>query len=173
MNMRHKENREIVKYVITLLLVLAISIVVAISVGNDRIISLSSEFHYALLTTGATLLGFIITDISVLFACMENAIIKRLWQNHYLDNTFRVVLTEAASCLMMITASIGCLIFENLIAKYILKWVEIISLFQSLIYLAVCIFKLAIIFEDMRKDNKKHANSSKMSNDLSASDIKS
>ena len=143
------------KYVFILISFIAIAIFLAEKIGVDRIISLDASAHLAIFGAGATLLGFIITDVSVLFACLDNEIIRKLWDNHYLDNTFRFAVSEATSCFIMMASSIMKVVLDEITdVTNAICFAEMISVFCTLLFLMLCICELVFVIKAIKDTSK-------------------
>lgn len=149
-----KEKRELIRHIIKFAISSVASAILTCFLQCNGMLNLNNDFHLAVFTSGATLLGFIITYESVLFACAGIPTVKALWKNNYLDNTCRAAFTEAICCLGMIVTSIFCVLLDQKCPSVmnIFRCLEIFFVFESLFYIAVSIRTLYYVVIALKKD---------------------
>lgn len=135
--------------IITSILLIKFSII-----NLDKNILKSENFQYNAISMSATISGFLFTGISILISVMDKSRIKRLWDNHYLDNLYRAAFVGMISNIITIAMAI-VLICCNICykAKNIIIQIEIITLIVGLVFFAWCIKQLIFILPKMNDKN--------------------
>lgn len=137
--------------IITSILLIKFSII-----DLDKDILKSENFQYNVISMSATISGFLFTGISILISVMDKTRIKRLWDNHFLDNLYRAAFVGMISNIITIVLAI-ILLCCNLgyKAKNIIIEIEITALIVGLVFFAWCIKQLIFILPRMNdRDNK-------------------
>ncbi len=116
----------------------------------------SENFQYNAISMSATIGGFLFTGISILISVIDKDRIKRLWENHYLDNLYRAAFVGMISNVITIVIAIFlicsnkfCKIRNNIIS------VEITTLIVGLVFFAWCIKQLIFLLPRINDKNKK------------------
>ena len=146
--------------VIVLVLILALSAVISFFVigliydNIYKIITQNDDFLYNAISFSAVIGGFLFTGVGILISAIDKERIKRLWDNHYLDNMYRFailgiifnVITFLVSWLIILVKSPT----EEL--NKALVYIEISSLILGVVSFLVCIAYLISIMKKLHDD---------------------
>ena len=120
----------------------------------EKIKSLGDDFQYNVISMSSIIGGFLFTGISILISVIDKESIKRLWDNHYLDNLYRTAFVGMLSNIVSLVSSLVLLCFtlDKEIIDTVIQ-IEIVSLIYGLSLFAWCIKKLiSIIIKLKPKD---------------------
>lgn len=119
-------------------------------VDIEKIVLLGNDLQYNLISTSATIGGFLFTGISILISVLEKDRIKRLWDNHYLDNIYRTAIMGIGFNIITIFASLVLLwgMVTEKITILIVK-IEICTTILGLLYFVWCVVDLVFILGKM------------------------
>lgn len=143
------------KLVSVILVVLAISalLIKYNIIDLSKVVEKGDDFQYNAISTSAIIGGFLFTGISVLISAIDKDRIKRLWNNHYLDNLYRISFLGIISNVITIFAAIILLGFsKNPNRIWIFVAIEILSLILGVILFVWCVKHLTFILKRMKDD---------------------
>lgn len=123
-----------------------------------RIKELGNDFQYNLISTSATIGGFLFTGVSILISAIGNGRIERLWEHNYLNNVYRAAVVGIVANVLTILAALATVFLvldEN--TQLLIIRAEIISVLVSLIFFICSVFDLVFILSRM-KPNKQNIN---------------
>ena len=124
-------------------------------VDLKQIKELCKDFQYNLISTSATIGGFLFTGVSILISAIGNERIERLWEHNYLNNVYRAAAVGIAANVVTILAALATvfLVLEESVQLLIIR-TEIISVLISLIFFICSVFDLVFILSRMKSNNK-------------------
>jgi len=142
---------------ITLIGVLVLSVGVSISLfispffDITKFEKLAPDFHYNAISMSAIIAGFLFTGISILISAIDKERIKRLWDNHYLDNLCRSAFTGMIANVVTIIVAF-LLIFLDVCQKAIdiLIQIEIATLITGTVLFIWCIKFLIFVIAKIK-----------------------
>ncbi|MCM1333469.1 MAG: hypothetical protein NC084_06160 [Bacteroides sp.] len=152
----NKTNRNnwislIVTLIITILVIVVLCESSVLSLHNVQ--SLGNDFQYNIISTSSTIAGFLFTAISILLSALNKDRIKRLWENHYLDNLYRFAFVGIVANIISIIVAIVILCFS--IAEtfaWMVAMIEMVSLAVGIVFFTCCTFKLLRLVNKMKTD---------------------
>lgn len=113
-----------------------------------KIRSYTEEFHYNLISTSAIIGGFLFTGISILISIIDKPRIKRLWDNHYLDNLYWYGFGGMIANVITIISALSILLIDlHTDALLSLLYIEIISLIFGIVFFLCCLRCLIFIIK--------------------------
>ena len=116
-----------------------------------KVLELGNDFHYNTISASALIGGFLFTGISILISALSNERIKRLWDNHYLDNLYHAAfIGMSANVITIIDALIILCINVSEKATRILIYIEIALLFTSIVFIIWCIIQLVSVIKRLK-----------------------
>lgn len=143
---------------IKITLVLVLSIVFSCIIVNTNLINITAvveettEFQYNLISMSSIIGGFLFTGISILISTIDKERIKRLWDNHYLDNLYRSAFVGMISNVLTIFVSFLYLVCHlSTELKLVIIRIEIILVFVGLVFFVWCIKFLVSIISKLRE----------------------
>lgn len=149
------------KLIVVFILSLVASLLLTNSLYVDlsQILLLGNDLQYNLISTSATIAGFLFTGVSILISAIANKRIERLWNNAYLNNLYRsAFIGIVANVLTIICALI--MVFFVLSEDCMLRIVqaEIIAVLISVVFFGWCVLDLIFILANMKPtdDNEGH-----------------
>ena len=143
-----------------------LSVVLALSLGATilltftslvdvtKIKKLGNDFQYNLISTSATIGGFLFTGVSILISAIGNKRIERLWDHNYLNNVYRAAIVGIAANVATILAALAMLflILEEK-AQLIIIRVEIVTVLTSVIFFIWSVLDLVFVLSRMKSTN--------------------
>lgn len=143
---------------IKIILVLVLSIAFSCIMVNTNVINIMSiveeatEFQYNLISMSSIIGGFLFTGISILISTIDKSRIKRLWDNHYLDNLYRSAFVGMISNVLTIFVSFLYLVCDlSAEIKLMIIRIEIVLVFVGLVFFVWCIKFLVSIISKLRE----------------------
>lgn len=116
-----------------------------------QILVLGNDLQYNLISTSATIGGFLFTGISILISSISNKRIGRLWNYNYLDNVYRAAFVGIlANILTILSALIMLFLTLDDKVKTIFIRIELITVLYSLIFFGWCVFDLIYMLTRMK-----------------------
>lgn len=113
------------------------------------------DLHYNLISTAATIGGFLFTGVTILISAISNERVERLWENDYLNNLYRAafvgILANVATILSAL-ASLFLLLSEKW-GLYMIQ-VEIITILVGIVFFVWSGCDLIFILSKMRKQSR-------------------
>lgn len=117
--------------------------------------NLGDDLHYNLISTAATIGGFLFTGVTILISAISNERVERLWENAYLNNLYRAafvgILANVATILSAL-ASLFLLLSEEW-SLYVIQ-VEIITILIGIVFFVWSGCDLVFILSKMRKQTR-------------------
>ena len=117
--------------------------------------NLGDDLHYNLISTAATIGGFLFTGVTILISAISNERVERLWENDYLNNLYRAafvgILANVATILSAL-ASLFLLLSEEW-DLYMIR-VEIITMLVGIVFFVWSGCDLIFILSKMRKQSR-------------------
>lgn len=128
---------------IWLISVFLLSIVGAISFIKSpyfdlvQVNGLAPAFHFNLITQSSIFGGCLFAGLGILISVIEIDRIKRLWDNHYLDNLYRsAVIGMTANLITVVAAeSLVFLKFSEQVSRFLVN-IEVVSSFIGIVFFA-------------------------------------
>ena len=146
---------------IKLFSVLFISIIISYLFTTSSLVDLATinnlgdDLHYNLISTAATIGGFLFTGVTILISAISNERVERLWENDYLNNLYRAafvgILANVATILSAL-ASLFLLLSEEW-DLYMIR-VEIITMLVGIVFFVWSGCDLIFILSKMRKQSR-------------------
>ena len=114
--------------------------------------NLKQEYQYNLLSTSATIGGFLFAGISVLISVTENKKIDIFWNNNYLNNMYRAAITGIVANIVTIVAAFSSisLVLTDSFRLQMIR-LEIISVIVSIVFFIWCVWDIAFIISTMKQ----------------------
>ena len=114
--------------------------------------NLGDDLHYNLISTAATIGGFLFTGVTILISAISNERVERLWENDYLNNLYRAAFVGIIANVATILSALVSL-FLLLSEKWSLYMVqtEIITILVGIVFFVWCGCDLVFILSKMRK----------------------
>ncbi len=141
---------------ISVVIIVLISVILLIKydiIDLSKVIQKGDDFQYNAISSSAIIGGFLFTGISVLISAIDKERIKRLWNNHYLDNLYRASFLGITSNVVTIITAIILLCFSISKSKeWIFVSVEIASLILGITLFIWCVKQLIFILKRMKDD---------------------
>ena len=118
--------------------------------------NLSNDLHYNLISTAATIGGFLFTGVTILISAISNERVERLWENDYLNNLYRAAFVGILANVATILSALASL-FLLLSEKWSLHMiqVEIITILVGIVFFVWSGCDLVFILSKMRKQSTK------------------
>lgn len=143
-----------------------LAIVLALSLASTTFLTFSSlvdltmiqelgnDIQFNLISTSATIGGFLFTGISILISAIGNKRIERLWDHNYLNNVYRAATVGISANVATILAALAMLflVLEEKIQLIIVR-VEIISILTSVIFFIWSVLDLVFVLSSMKNKN--------------------
>lgn len=119
-----------------------------------KIKELGNDIHFNLISTSATIGGFLFTGISILISAIGNKRIERLWDHNYLNNVYRSATVGIATNIATILAALAMLflVLEEKVQLIIIR-IEIITVLTSVIFFIWCVLDLVFVLSSMKNKN--------------------
>ena len=146
---------------IKLFSVLFISVIISYLFTTSSLVDLATiknlgdDLHYNLISTAATIGGFLFTGVTILISAISNERVERLWENDYLNNLYRAafvgILANVATILSAL-ASLFLLLSEEW-DLYMIR-VEIITMLVGIVFFVWSGCDLIFILSKMRKQSR-------------------
>lgn len=151
-------RRNLVVFCVSIIIPIVLSIILfKLSVVDiDGIILEGKSFQYNVISYSAIIAGFLFTGISILISAIDKERIKRLWDNHYLDNLYRSAMLGIMMNVVSITLALSlavCCISESIII-WLLR-IEVTAIVIGLVQFVWCVNQL---FKIVRKLKTKPQN---------------
>lgn len=117
--------------------------------------NLSNDLHYNLISTAATIGGFLFTGVTILISAISNERVERLWENDYLNNLYRAAFVGILANVATILSALASL-FLLLSEKWSLHMiqVEIITILVGIVFFVWSGCDLVFILSKMRKQSR-------------------
>lgn len=117
--------------------------------------NLGDDLHYNLISTAATIGGFLFTGVTILISAISNERVERLWENAYLNNLYRAAFVGILANVATILSALASL-FLLLSEKWSLYMVqaEIITILVGIIFFVWSGCDLIFILSKMRKQSR-------------------
>lgn len=117
--------------------------------------NLSNDLHYNLISTAATIGGFLFTGVTILISAISNKRVERLWENDYLNNLYRAAFVGILANVATILSALASL-FLLLSEKWSLHMiqVEIITILVGIVFFVWSGCDLVFILSKMRKQSR-------------------
>lgn len=109
----------------------------------NGIVTAGKEFQYNIISFSAVIAGFLFTGISILISAIDKDRIRRLWDNHYLDNLYRsamVGICANIASIVLAFISFTCCLSDNLRILFIK--IEVVSIIIGLVQFVWCVVQL-------------------------------
>lgn len=150
-----RKNWFIIVLVLVASLVLTSALTCSSLVDLTKIKAFDRDFHYNLISTSATIGGFLFTGVSILISAVGNERIERLWNHNYLNNVYRVAIVGIVANIVTILAALSILflVLEEKIQLQVIR-IEIIAVLISLVFFIWSVFELVFILSRMKKKDK-------------------
>jgi hypothetical protein len=113
--------------------------------------NLKQEYQYNLLSTSATIGGFLFAGISVLISVTENKKIDIFWNENYLNNMYRAAIMGIVANIVTIVAAFSSisLVLADSFRLQMIR-LEIISVIVSIVFFIWCVWDIAFIISKMK-----------------------
>lgn len=123
-------------------------------VDLTKIKELGNDIHFNLISTSATIGGFLFTGISILISAIGNKRIERLWDHNYLNNVYRAATVGIAANIATILAALAMLflVLEEKIQLILIR-IEIITVLTSVIFFIWSVLDLVFVLSSMKNKN--------------------
>lgn len=149
-----QKNRIILIIVFLASLAATITLTFTPFIDLKQIKDLGNDFQYNLISTSATIGGFLFTGVSILISAIGNKRIERLWEHNYLNNVYRAASVGIAAnvATMLAALSILFLVLEETIQLVIIR-IEIIAVLISVIFFIWSVLDLVYILSRMKNQS--------------------
>ena len=142
---------------ITLGVVLILSILATTLLTFSSLVDLSTirnlgiDIQFNLISTSATIGGFLFTGISILISAIGNKRIERLWDHNYLNNVYRAATVGITANVATILAALAMLflVLEEKTQLIILR-IEIITVLTSVLFFIWSVLDLVFVLSRMK-----------------------
>lgn len=120
-------------------------------VDLEKIKKLGNDFQYNLISTSATIGGFLFTGVSILISAIGNKRIERLWDHNYLNNVYRAAMLGIAANVATILSALATifLVLKETVQLIIIR-VEIITVLISIIFFIWSVLDLVFVLSGMK-----------------------
>ena len=123
-------------------------------VDVTKIKELGNDFQYNLISTSATIGGFLFTGVSILISAIGNKRIERLWDHNYLNNVYRAAIVGLAANVATILAALAMLfLMLEEKAQLIIIRIEIVTVLTSVIFFIWSVLDLVFVLSRMKSTN--------------------
>ena len=123
-------------------------------VDVTKIKELGNDFQYNLISTSATIGGFLFTGVSILISAIGNKRIERLWDHNYLNNVYRAAIVGIAANVATILAALAMLfLMLEEKAQLIIIRIEIVTVLTSVIFFIWSVLDLVFVLSRMKSTN--------------------
>ena len=142
------------KVIFLLIITLAVSVLLmSLSILDiDRILCLGNEFQYNAISLSAIIGGFLFTGISILLSLIDREGIKRLWENHYLDNIYNSAVVGLVANIVTIILAFMIICCQFAFSfQSILIGTEIVALATGLVFFSWCVKQLSYVLSKLKK----------------------
>ena len=150
-----ERNNWITLGVVLILSILATTFLTFSSLVNlSTIRNLGNDIQFNLISTSATVGGFLFTGISILISAIGNKRIERLWDHNYLNNVYRAATVGIAANVATILAALAMLflVLEEKTQLIIIR-IEIITVLVSVIFFIWSVLDLVFVLSSMKNKN--------------------
>lgn len=115
---------------------------------------LGNDIQFNLISTSATIGGFLFTGVSILISAIGNKRIERLWDHNYLNNVYRAATVGISANVATLLSALAMLflVLEEKVQLAIIR-IEIIAILTSVIFFIWSVLDLVFILSCMK--NKK------------------
>lgn len=152
----NRKSTELVKFFMGLFLAVLVSAVLTFLPWIDlkEVLLLGKDLQFNLISTAATIGGFLFTGMSIFLTTIENRRVKRLWENHYLDNIYRVAIVGIICNVLTIIAALAMVVItmDEVIQFWFIR-TEIFLILVSLIFFVWNVFDLVFVLSKMKKES--------------------
>ena len=123
-------------------------------VDLKQIKNLGSDIQFNLISTSATIGGFLFTGISILISAIGNKRIERLWDHNYLNNVYRAATVGISANVATILAALAMLflVLEEKVQLIIIR-IEIITVLVSVVFFIWSVLDLVFVLSSMKNKN--------------------
>ena len=110
------------------------------------------DYQGNLISTSATIGGFLFTGISIMISSVGNGQVERLWKNNYLDNSYRAAAAGIVANIVTIVAAFLSTSFaiSESVQRFLIH-LEIMSVIISLVFFVWCVYEMIYIISIMKK----------------------
>lgn len=123
-------------------------------VDVTKIKELGNDFQYNLISTSATIGGFLFTGVSILISAIGNKRIERLWDHNYLNNVYRAAIVGIAANVATILAALAMLfLMLEEKAQLIIIRIEMVTVLTSVIFFIWSVLDLVFVLSRMKSTN--------------------
>lgn len=143
---------------LSVVLVLSITLTTFLTFSSlvdlKKIKDLGNDIQFNLISTSATIGGFLFTGISILISAIGNKHIERLWDHNYLNNVYRAATVGIAANVATILAALAMLflVLKEKVQLIIIR-IEIITVLLSVIFFIWSILDLVFVLSSMKNKN--------------------
>lgn len=118
------------------------------------IITQNDDFLYNAISFSAVIGGFLFTGVGILISAIDKERIKRLWDNHYLDNMYRFAIIGIISNVVTFLISWFIILVKSTYEELsvLLIYIEISSILFGVISFLVCIAYLISIMKRLHNN---------------------
>ena len=149
------KQKNLIKFIIVLLMSIIGSFLLVrfCVIDFEKIREMGNDFQYNVISTSSIIGGFLFTGISILISTIDKDRIKRLWENHYLDNLYRSAFVGMVSNVTTIVIAVAnlCLTLNDKI-EFFLLYFETAGLIIGLVFFSWCIKKLISIISKLKPE---------------------
>ena len=144
--------------VLSIVLVLSIALTTFLTFSSlvdlKAIKDLGNDIQFNLISTSATIGGFLFTGISILISAIGNKRIERLWDHNYLNNVYRAATVGISANVATILAALAMLflVLEEKVQLIIIR-IEIITVLVSVIFFIWSVLDLVFVLSSMKNKN--------------------
>lgn len=144
--------------VLSVVLVLSITLTTFLTFSSlvdlKMIKDLGNDIQFNLISTSATIGGFLFTGISILISAIGNKHIERLWDHNYLNNVYRAATVGIAANVATILAALAMLflVLKEKVQLIIIR-IEIITVLLSVIFFIWSVLDLVFVLSSMKNKN--------------------
>lgn len=144
--------------VLSVVLVLSITLTTFLTFSSlvdlKKIKDLGNDIQFNLISTSATIGGFLFTGISILISAVGNKHIDRLWNHNYLNNVYRAATVGIAANVATILAALAMLflVLKEKVQLIIIR-IEIITVLLSVIFFIWSVLDLVFVLSSMKNKN--------------------
>ena len=144
--------------VLSIVLILSIALTTFLTFSSlvdlKEIKDLGNDIQFNLISTSATIGGFLFTGISILISAIGNKRIERLWDHNYLNNVYRAATVGISANVATILAALAMLflVLEEK-AQLIIIRIEIITVLVSVIFFIWSVLDLVFVLSSMKNKN--------------------
>lgn len=144
--------------VLSIVLVLSIALTTFLTFSSlvdlKEIKDLGNDIQFNLISTSATIGGFLFTGISILISAIGNKRIERLWDHNYLNNVYRAATVGISANVATILAALAMLflVLEEKVQLIIIR-IEIITVLVSVIFFIWSVLDLVFVLSSMKNKN--------------------